>query len=86
MPSNDCCSGERNADLGPGLATNYWFGFLQTVLMSEEEGEGLETKLRGYMDQHFYSDQHHCHDTIILLLPSNCNFDSNSLEVHSHIL
>ena len=81
-------SEERSAELGPGLATNYWFGFLQTVLLSDDvsDGDGLNIreKLVEYHDQHHYPDQHLCSDKIVILIQTNCDFHPDTLQASPH--
>jgi len=78
---------ERSAELGPGLATNYWFGFLQTVLLSDDvsDGDGLNIreKLVEYHDQHHYPDQHLCSDKIVILIQTNCDFHPDTLQAEN---
>jgi len=79
---------DSNAELGPGLATNYWFGFLRVLVQSEDDqsddansGVGLRQKLRDYCFTRMAdAGDHECFDKIILLLPNTCDFQPENLQ------
>ena len=74
--------------MGPGLATNYWFGFLRVLVQSEDDqsddansGVGLRQKLRDYcFNRMADGGDHECFDKIILLLPNTCDFQPENLQ------
>lgn len=74
-------SGENNAELGPGIATNYWFGFLKILLQSSEDNH-IRTKIENYCSKNTYTN-HETYGKIILFLQNDCNFshDSKKMEV-----
>ena len=73
--------GESNAELGPGIATNYWFGFLKVLLQSSDENH-IKTKIENYCNKNAYIN-HECYGKVILFLQNDCNFshDSERMEV-----
>ena len=75
--------GENNAELGPGIATNYWFGFLKVLLQSSDDNDNhIKTKIENYCDEITYTN-HECYGKVILFLQNDCNFnyDSGRMEV-----
>ena len=74
-------SGESNAELGPGIATNYWFGFLKILLQSSEDNH-IRTKIENYCFRNSYTN-YESYGKIILFLQHDCNFnhDSKKMEV-----
>jgi len=91
---------DNNAELGPGLATNYWFGFLRVLVQSEDDqsdnsmdddrvsvsGVGLRQKLREYVTNRMgVGGDHEYFDKIILLLPNSCEFQPETLQQVEHI-
>ena len=73
--------GESNAELGPGIATNYWFGFLKVLLQSSDENH-IKTKIENYCNKNAYTN-HKCYGKVILFLQNDCKFnhDSERMEV-----
>jgi len=71
---------ESNAELGPGIATNYWFGFLKILLHSSEDNH-IRTKIENYCFKNSYTN-YESYGKIILFLQHDCNFnhDSNKME------
>ena len=78
---NIITSGENNAELGPGIATNYWFGFLKILLQSSEDNH-IRTKIENYCSKNSYTN-YETYGKIILFLQNDCNFshDSKKMEV-----
>jgi len=76
--------GMISADLGPGLAINYWYGFLETVLKDNEDEDDIQTKLRREFEGCPDRNLHIFYDKIILLLPSTCEYqpDNEVDQVH----
>ena len=67
-----------SADLGPGLAINYWYGFLETVLKDNEDEDDIQTKLRREFEGCPDRNLHIFYDKIILLLPSTCEYQPDN--------
>lgn len=72
---------ENNAELGPGIATNYWFGFLKILLQSSEDNH-IRTKIENYCYKNTYTN-HETYGKIILFLQNDCNFSHDSKKMES---
>lgn len=74
---------ENNAELGPGIATNYWFGFLKVLLQSSDDNDNhIKTKIENYCDEIAYTT-HECYGKVILFLQNDCNFNYDSERMES---
>ena len=85
---NETIFSERHAELGPGLAASYWFGFLQILLRSEDVRENRQTidvKMREFCQSENLTGTHH--DKIFLFISENCNFydDQETFEKEERI-
>ena len=77
-------SGECNAEVGPGIATNYWFGFLRILLMSSDDEtdstDHIRAKIRDYCLRKNLTNQE-IYGKIILFLQRDCNFNHDSCDM-----
>ena len=74
-------SGENHAELGPGLAANYYHGFLQVLLHCELGDESqadyeytntIEAKISQFCQKWHFEGA--WHDKILIILTKNCKF------------
>ena len=76
IPDSVFFLGESRAELGPGLATNYWFGFLKILLQSSDENH-IRSKIDKYCSS-CYPTNYEVYGKIILFLQHDCNFNHNT--------
>ena len=74
-----CVPGENHAELGPGLAANYYNGFLQVLLHSElgdyEYTNTIQAKMAEFCQKVQFEGA--WYDKILIILPKNCKFYDN---------
>ena len=76
--------GDNRGELGPGLATNYWYGLLQTLMLEDDDIDSLLTDYLRHHKLDAAGDNHMCYDKLILLIPDNCHFNSDKLQQVLH--
>ena len=85
---------DHQANVGPGLAANYWFSFLEYV-MSNNIRKALEEHCKELRERLMQSQNEEqsfnlsVHPKLIIVLPSNCSIDKSKWEreegVYKHI-
>jgi len=63
---------ESNAELGPGLAANYWFSFLKPVLTGDIR-QKMEDNLQAVREEQTVGPNYRSFSKLILLLPDDCH-------------